>query len=94
MRMKLTVVLLFCAGILTAGQHVYEVSGPVKDAGALEIVVEQPVPAVNFAAKELQTYLKKATGQDIPIVKQASGNKTALILGDCPGAKEAGLDVT
>ena len=94
MRMKLTVVLLFCAGILTAGQHVNEVSGPVKDAGTLEIVTEQPVPVVNYAAKELQTYLKKATGQNVPIVKKASGGKTALVLGDCPSARAAGVDVS
>lgn len=77
-----------------AGKHVCEVSGPVKDAGALEIVVEQPCPVVKYAAKELQTCLKKATGQDIPVVKAPSGNKTALILGDCPIARAAGLDVT
>ena len=96
MRMKLTALLLFFAWIMSAsaGQHVSEVSGPVKDAGALEIVNEQPVPVVNFAAKELQTFLKQATGQTVPIVKKASGGKTALILGDCPSAREAGLDVT
>ena len=94
MRMKLTAVLLFCAGLLSAGQHVCEVSGPVKDAGALEIVVEQPVPVVNFAAKELQTFLKQATGQTVPIVKKVSGGKTALVLGDCPSARAAGLDVS
>ena len=93
MRLKLTVVLLSCAGILSAGLHVNEVSGPVKDAGTLEIVVEQPSAVVNYAAKELQTHLKQATGQTVPIVKKASGNKTALVLGDCPSAKQAGLDV-
>lgn len=91
MRLKLTVFLLFCSGFLSAGQHVSEVSGPVKDAGTLEIVTEQPVPAVKFAAKELQTYLKQATGQDIPIVRKASGGKTALILGDGPSARAARL---
>ena len=45
MRSKLTMLLLFCAGILSAGLHVNQVSGLVKDAGALEIVTEQPVPA-------------------------------------------------
>ena len=93
MRSILTVLLVFCAGILCAGQHICEVSGPVKDAGALEIVTEQPVPVVDFAAKELQTYLKQATGQTVPIVPKASGSKTALVLGDCPSAKNAGLDV-
>ena len=94
MRSKLTVLLLFCAGILSAGQHVKEVSGPVKNAGTLEIVTEQPVPVVKFAAKELQTYLKQATGQDIPIVRKESGGKTALILGDCPSARAAGINVS
>ena len=94
MRLKWSMVLLFCTVMLNAGQHVNEVSGPVKDAGALEIVVEQPVPVVNFAAKELQTYLKLATGRDIPVVKQATGGRTALILGDCPSARAAGIDVS
>ena len=94
MRMKLTGMLLFCAGILSAGQHICELSGPVKDAGTLEIVTEDPVPVVKFAAKELQTYLKQATGQNVPIVKKASGGKTALILGDCQSARAAGLDVS
>ena len=94
MKLKSSVILLFCVGILSASQHVNEVSGPVKDAGALEIVTEQPVPVVKFAAKELQTYLKQATGQNIPIVQKASGSKTALVLGDCPSARAAGLDVS
>ena len=94
MRSKFAVLLLFCAGILSAGQHVNQVSGPVKDAGSLEIVTEQPVPVVQFAAKELQTYLKQATGRDIPIVRKASGGKTALILGDCPSARTAGINVS
>lgn len=94
MRLKLTLLLLFCAGFLSAGQHLSEISGPVKDAGTLEIVTEQPVPVVKFAAKELQAYLKLATGQEIPIVRKASGGKTALILGDCPSAREAGIEVS
>lgn len=94
MRMKLTTLLLFCAGILTAGQHLCEVSGPAKNAGALEIVTEQPVPVVKFAAKELQTYLKQATGQNIPVVKKATAGKTSIFLGDCPSARAAGLDVS
>lgn len=94
MRLNLTVFLLFCAGLLSAGQHLCELSGPVKDAGALEIVVEQPVPVVNFAAKELQMYLKQATGQTVPILKKISGGKTALVLGDCPSARAAGVDVS
>ena len=76
------------------GKHVCELSGPVKDAGTLEIVTEQPVPVVEFAAKELQTILKQATGQDVPIVQKASEGKTSLILGDCPSARAAGLDVS
>ena len=94
MKLKLTGILLLCAVIVSAGVHVNEVSGPVKDAGALEIVTEQPVPVVTFAAKELQTYLKQATGQTVPVVQKASGGKTALVLGDCPSARAAGLDVT
>ena len=93
MRLKMTGILLFCAGVLSAGQHLNEVSGPVKDAGALEIVVERSLPVVNYAAKELQTYLKQATGKSVPVVKKASGGKTALILGDCPSARAAGIDV-
>ena len=60
--MKLTGILLFCAEILSAGQHVNEISDPVKDANAVEIVMKQPLPMVNDAAKELQTHLKQATG--------------------------------
>ena len=93
MKRKLTALFLFCAGLLSAGQHVNEVSGPAKDVGALEIVVERPLPVVNYAAKELQTFLKKAAGQDVPIVKKSSGDKTALILGDCPSARAAGINV-
>ena len=80
--------------VSSSGKHVCELSGPVKDAGTLEIVTEQPIPVVEFAAKELQTFLKQATGQDVPIVRKASDGKTALILGDCPSARAAGLDVS
>ena len=82
------------AAFVPKGTHVCEVSGPVKDAGTLEIVTEQPVPVVEFAAKELQTILKQATGQDIPIVRKASEGKTSLILGDCPSARAVGIDVS
>ena len=71
MKTKLTALLLFCTVILSAGQHICEVSGPTKDAGTLEIVTEQSVPVVKFAAKVLQKYLKLATGHTVPIVRKA-----------------------
>ena len=93
MKMVLISISLLCTGVLCAGVHVSKVSGQVKDAGELEIVVEQPGTMVNFAAKELQTYLKQGLGRKIPVVRKASAGKTSLFLGDGPSAREAGIDV-
>ena len=48
-------------------------------------IVIKPVAAVSerFAAEELQRYLKKVTGQKVPICAQASEGTAALFIGDC-----------
>lgn len=56
------------------------------------VTLDNPPRAVRFAAKELQTYLKKITGAEVPIVHQASGGSVLPIyLGISPDTEKLGL---
>jgi Glycosyl hydrolase family 67 N-terminus len=58
------------------------------------VVPEDVSPVVKFAAKELQTFIAKATGVKIPITTQAEKNNYAIILGDNALSRSFGIDVT
>jgi Domain of unknown function (DUF4838)/Carbohydrate family 9 binding domain-like len=60
----------------------------------VEIVIHRPVPMVRFAAKELQTFMRKATGKTVAIVSKPTVGKAAIVLGDSPDTREkAGIDI-
>jgi hypothetical protein len=48
-----------------------------------------PTPIARFAAKELQTFIAKATGQTVAIVRRRTGVKAAIVLGDNRWARQA-----
>ncbi len=64
-----------------------------KGEARAEIVVANTSLIVAFAAEELRAFIAKATGVEVPIVQRRTDGKTAIILGDCPEAKAAGIDV-
>lgn len=71
------------------GAFVIEKNGPKGG-----IVIDAAAPdSVQLAAKELQTYLHRITGADIPIQKEADANNAFTIyLGNTPFAREKGVE--
>ena len=66
----------------------------VKGKVCVEVVVpEKSVPSVRYAGQVLAEKLSKAFGSSVPVVKTPSGTRTAIILGDTPEARKAGIDV-
>ncbi len=64
--------------------------------GAAHAVIVKPENAPNpvtFAAEELKVHLDAMTGADFEVVESAPDEGPAIILGDCPAAREAGIDV-
>ena len=58
------------------------------------IVVPDAAPApVRFAGDELKEHLDLMAGGSFRIVATAPGDGRAIVLGDCPAAREAGIDV-
>ena len=98
MKKNLLVILLTAGLACLAGAsgpkpRIVEISGTPEKVVDLEIVVEQPLPVVTFAARELQDFLQKGTGKKFPVVNKVSGSRTALVLGDCPSLRKDGIDV-
>ncbi len=59
-----------------------------------EIVIQAgSPPVVEFAAKELQRFIKKSTGAKLKIVKKQTKGIVAIILGDSKAAREAGIKI-
>ncbi|MBR2374061.1 MAG: DUF4838 domain-containing protein, partial [Lentisphaeria bacterium] len=85
---------VLCLSLLqAAGIHICKTSGPVKNVGKIEIVVEKSTNLLKFAAKETQKFLKQATGQNVPVVSKPTGKAFAIILGDSSFTRAAGIDV-
>ncbi|MFP4249242.1 MAG: DUF4838 domain-containing protein [Armatimonadota bacterium] len=64
--------------------------------GVAQAVIVVPEGAPNpvvFAGEELKTHLDAMTDADFAIVSEAPADGAAIILGDCPAAREAGIDV-
>ena len=94
--MKQWLLVFLCAAGFSAFAAIprkVEISGKTEKVSKLEIVTDNPAPVVQFAATEMQTFLKQATGIKFPIVSKVSGKHLALIIGDGPSARAAGLDV-
>lgn len=69
-----------------------DMDGKTEKIRHFEIVIPQALPVLNFAAKELQTYLGKVTGNDVPILENVSGKAFPIILGDNPLSRKIGLN--
>ena len=46
------------------------------------VIGDQPAESVSFAARELQTYVKKMSGAELPIVAKSEPGKPAILLGN------------
>jgi hypothetical protein len=57
------------------------------------VVFEQNNKATMYAAKELQNFLKLATGAEFPILKNCSGNGVSLVLGDSEWTRVWEIDI-
>jgi len=65
-----------------------------RGAAQAVIVVSEGAPnPVVFAGQELKTHLDAMTGAQFAIVSDVPTEGAAIILGDCPAAREAGIDV-
>ncbi len=53
------------------------------------VIPAVPTKAETFAAEEIQTYLQKMTGVQLPIKTTASESETSLLIGACPENREA-----
>ena len=58
------------------------------------VVPDDPLPGVSFAARELQYHLRRASGTELPILreKELTSRRTPLVfLGNCGATKQAGI---
>lgn len=64
-----------------------------KGRGSYVIVTpDDKSPAVDYAAKELQSFLRQMTGVELPVVaEKQAGRKPAFLLGPCRRSAKAGL---
>lgn len=62
-------------------------------ARAVIVAPEGAPPPVVFAADELQQHLDAMTGADFQIISEVPAGGAAIVLGDCPAARAAGIDV-
>ncbi|MFA6102609.1 MAG: DUF4838 domain-containing protein [Victivallaceae bacterium] len=85
--------LMVMAGMFLAA-NVYSALDIVKDGKSdwRIIVAPQPLPVTLRAAEDLQLYIKKTTGAELPIEKTGTvtGGKN-IVIGDCDAARKAGI---
>lgn len=103
MRIAITLLIIIAlvssAGAQEIGNFQYEPLGrsiTLAEGGAAMAVIVKPAEASNpviFAAEELKTHLDAMTGADFAVVETVPETGAAIILGDCPAAREAGIDV-
>ena len=90
---------LLCLGALGLALAQPTTAAPVslaKDGEARAIIAtgEDAGPVVRFAAGELKRKLDAITGASFRVVEQPPADGTAIVLGDQPAARDAGVDVT
>ena len=80
-------------GILSAAALAAANLGAVEITGANAEIVVAPdaVPAVRFAASELQTFLSQVFGAEVPKGEAATPGKCGIYLGECEELSRAGL---
>ena len=69
------------------------ISGKSDAVKKVEIVIPEKTPMLDFAAKELQSFLKKSSQVTSVVVSKPTPGAYALILGDNEFSRKAGLDV-
>ncbi len=74
------------------GRQIVLAEGGVAQAVIVKLA-DAPNPVI-FAAEELKAHLDAMTGADFEISETVPATGAAIILGDCPEAREAGIDVT
>ena len=63
--------------------------------GRFDIVIPQKAPkVVEYAAKELQTFLGQSLGGEVKVSRKAEAGIAHVFLGDSPEARAAGIDVS
>jgi len=88
----ITVFLAFMSVVICrAGELVLAENTMAK---AVIVVPANAGKPVSFAARELKQFLDAVTGANFTITDQIPAGETAIILGDCPEARAAGIDVT
>lgn len=55
------------------------------------VLAEQPARMAQLAAKELQTYIRKISGAELPMVTTPTGKATPIYVGVSPKTRELGL---
>ena len=63
-------------------------------AQAVIVAADDAPPPVRFAADELKEHLDRMTGGDFAIVSDIPADGAAIVLGDTPAAREAGIDAS
>lgn len=88
---KLFIVLFVLTGLaMQAANLVLVEKGKPK---AAIVTADKPAPGAEYAALELAAYIKKATGAQLPVVKESavSGEQTRIYVGATKAAELAGL---
>lgn len=81
----------FCLSAIERKVIISENSEKINE---IEIVKANKIPLVDYAAKELQTFLKQATGKTPKIVDNPTPGIFSIILGECALSQKAGADLT
>ena len=56
------------------------------------VTPDDETPAVNYAARELQDFVRQMTGVELPVLaEKKAGRKPAFLLGPCRRSAKAGL---
>lgn len=89
----ISVLISFCGYLFSSEQvsnHVFK----DDDGIACEVVAPAEAgPVAHFAARELQRFLSRSLGGEVPLVEVPTGQKTSIILGNTKQLRDAGVDV-
>jgi hypothetical protein len=92
MKKIISAIALLCCGIIAANEKL----DIVKEGKSNYQIIVSPkaFPITQRAAEDLQTYIKKSTGAELPIVKsEKPGEKPAIIVGVNKTVKEVGINL-
>ena len=89
--------IVFCLALFAFMMNALAEKLTLAENGVAKAVIVTPSGAgkvVSFAARELQLFLNQTTGAKFSIVNKVPAGKAAIILGDCPESRAAGIDVS